>query len=58
MSGCSKKYIMHKMFLKKKTKALLTNEELIKVQNKKIKELMSYDKWLNSLINKNGYIVY
>ncbi len=49
---------MHKMFLKKKTKALLTNEELIKVQNKKIKELMNYDKWLNSLINKNGYIVY
>ncbi len=49
---------MHKMFLKKKTKALLTNEELIKVQNKKIKELMNYDKWLNSLINRNGYIVY
>jgi hypothetical protein len=46
------------MFLKKKTKALLTNEELIKVQNKKIKELMNYDKWLNSLINRNGYIVY
>ena len=40
---------MHKMFLKKKTKVLLTNEELMKVQNQKIKEL-SYDKWL-----ENGY---
>ena len=40
---------MHKMFLKKKTKALLTNEELMKVQNQKIKEL-SYGKWL-----ENGY---
>ena len=35
--------------IKKKTKALLTNEELMKVQNQKIKEL-SYDKWL-----ENGY---
>jgi len=33
------------MFLKKKTKALLTNEELMKVQNQKIKE-PNYDKWL------------